>query len=49
MSGKVNVDKPAYSIECRTTIMTLAFHPMYPLILAAGGFDGHVYLWDLSK
>ena len=30
-------------------IMSLAFHPSKPSILAGGNFNGEIFLWDLSK
>jgi len=42
-------DHPVVTLECNTTIMSLAFHPNNLNILAGGGFNGQLFLWDISK
>lgn len=45
----VQATKPDTSIEMNGCVMSLAFHPTQPAILAAGTFNGEVIIWDTAK
>jgi len=35
-------------IEVDNCLQCVAFHPTHPALVAAGSFNGEVYVWDLS-
>lgn len=45
-----NIDecKPDKMIDSDTCLMSIAFHPKQPALLAGGDFSGKVYIWDMS-
>lgn len=44
-----NVGHPEYSFQCESGVMSLAFHPTIPSLLAAGCYDGSVRVYDIRK
>ncbi|KAL7997827.1 putative WD40/YVTN repeat-like-containing domain superfamily, WD40-repeat-containing [Plasmopara halstedii] len=44
----INVHKPSLVLETSSGLMCVAFHPENPSIVAAGSFNGEVFVWDLE-
>lgn len=47
--SKIDPKKPHNTLECTGCLTSLAFHPSNPSLLAAGSFNGEVFIFDLSK
>ncbi|OWZ06326.1 WD repeat-containing hypothatical protein, partial [Phytophthora megakarya] len=44
----LNPQKPSLVLETSSGLMCVAFHPQNPSIVAAGSFNGEVFVWDLE-
>jgi len=44
----INQSKPDVFIDTDVALMTCAFHPEHPALIAGGTFNGDLYIWDLS-
>ncbi|POM75684.1 WD-40 domain containing hypothetical protein, partial [Phytophthora palmivora] len=44
----LNSQKPSLVLETSSGLMCVAFHPQNPSIVAAGSFNGEVFVWDLE-
>ncbi|KAG7397626.1 WD repeat-containing protein 34 [Phytophthora boehmeriae] len=42
----LNPQKPSLVLETSSGLMCVAFHPQNPAIVAAGSFNGEVFVWD---
>ncbi|EGZ19396.1 WD-40 domain-containing protein [Phytophthora sojae] len=42
----LNPQKPSLVLETSSGLMCVAFHPQSPSIVAAGSFNGEVFVWD---
>ncbi|EFJ42777.1 hypothetical protein VOLCADRAFT_121494 [Volvox carteri f. nagariensis] len=45
---EVNTCRPDQRIDTDTCLMSCAFHPAHPALIAGGTFNGELYVWDLS-
>eukprot|EP00798_Chlamydomonas_sp_ICE-L_P001991 gene1991-33412_t len=45
----VNPSKPDVNIEVDNCLMSCAYHPVHPALIAGGTFNGDLYVWDLSQ
>ncbi|KAK3714549.1 hypothetical protein QZH41_014224 [Actinostola sp. cb2023] len=45
----LNPNKPDTTVDLSSCLMSIAFHPLLPAVIAGGTFNGEVQLWDLSK
>ncbi|KAG2436250.1 hypothetical protein HXX76_006561 [Chlamydomonas incerta] len=45
---EVNATRPDTRIDTDTCLMSCAFHPAHPALIAGGTFNGELYVWDLS-
>ncbi|TMW65539.1 hypothetical protein Poli38472_008181 [Pythium oligandrum] len=43
-----NASKPNLVLEASSGLMCVAFHPKNPSLVAAGSFNGEVFVWDLE-
>ena len=43
-----NKSEPDFTMSHPCCLMSVAFHPMFPSIVAAGSFNGEVVVWDLN-
>eukprot|EP01039_Chlorochromonas_danica_P003245 gene3245-3555_t len=41
--------EPDYILDHNSCLMTVAFHPTVPSLVAAGSFNGEVLVWDLTS
>ncbi|KAG2497783.1 hypothetical protein HYH03_004055 [Edaphochlamys debaryana] len=46
---EVNTSRADHRIDTDTCLMSCAFHPAHPALIAGGTFNGEVYVWDLSQ
>ncbi|GLC41313.1 WD repeat-containing protein 34 [Pleodorina starrii] len=46
---EVNTMRPDVRIDTDTCLMSCAFHPAHPALIAGGTFNGELYVWDLSQ
>ena len=44
----VNQTKPDVTIDVDNCLMSCAFHPEHPALVAGGTFNGDLFIWDLS-
>ncbi|EDO43231.1 predicted protein [Nematostella vectensis] len=44
----INVNKADTTVDLSSCLLSLAFHPKSPALIAGGTFNGEVHLWDLS-
>lgn len=44
----VNQTRPDITIDVDNCLMSCAFHPEHPALIAGGTFNGDLYVWDLS-
>ncbi|GIL81732.1 hypothetical protein Vretifemale_10742 [Volvox reticuliferus] len=45
---EINSTRPDQRIDTDTCLMSCAFHPTHPALIAGGTFNGELYVWDLS-
>ncbi|KXJ25340.1 WD repeat-containing protein 34 [Exaiptasia diaphana] len=45
----LKTNKPDSTIDLSSCLMSIAFHPKLPAVIAGGTFNGEVQVWDLSK
>eukprot|EP00899_Mesostigma_viride_P008749 jgi/Mesvir1/17876/Mv12952-RA.1 len=45
----MNANKPDVNIPLDNCLMTIAFHPAHPALLAGGTFNGELFIWDLGR
>jgi WD repeat-containing protein 34 len=43
-----NADNPDHVFDHPSCLMSVACHPVFPSIVAAGSFNGEIVVWDLS-
>lgn len=46
---EVDAGKPDTRIDTDTCLMSCAFHPVHPALIAGGTFNGELYIWDLGQ
>ncbi|GFR49871.1 hypothetical protein Agub_g11973, partial [Astrephomene gubernaculifera] len=46
---EVNASRPDARVDTDTCLMSCAFHPTHPALIAGGTFNGELYVWDLSR
>ncbi|KAG3118746.1 hypothetical protein PI124_g8631 [Phytophthora idaei] len=44
----LNQQKPSLVLETSSGLMCVAFHPQNPSVVAAGSFNGEVFVWDME-
>ncbi|KXZ50241.1 hypothetical protein GPECTOR_17g879 [Gonium pectorale] len=44
----MSTSRPDHRIDTDTCLMSCAFHPAHPALVAGGTFNGELYVWDLS-
>jgi hypothetical protein len=46
--GNINQSKADITIDVDNCLMSCAFHPETPALIAGGTFNGDLFIWDLS-
>ncbi|TPX41680.1 hypothetical protein SeMB42_g05467 [Synchytrium endobioticum] len=49
LSGKVVTDKPTFSAQVSTCLMSLIYHPVQNTVIAGGSYHGQIMIWDTNK